>query len=446
MKIKDQFRFVLQNLKKNKVRTGMTILATAMGCAFLIVLASVGYGLQESIIKETLEQQIVTEIDIHGHLEKDGNYRSLTMEDIDYLESIDNVNAVTRKNQLRQFPTFSLDEYGSETTAVSAHFPSEVDAGLELDKGRLPEKPNEVVVGYHFLDYFVQDVKGEDIYDEASGEIKGEYLYQDNLIGQTLNMTVKRNLEVDGEEKAVPLTVVGILKKPTKDWIQDQNVYISGEVFTDVEAYTGAPGGELGVDGDQLDSATLNAFDEVKVYATNLEAVQVIVDELDDANYASYSVVSEMKQINMLFTIMKAGLILIGTIAILIASIGIYNTMTMAVTERAPDIGIMKAIGANPKTIKQIFLLESSYIGIVGAFIGTLVAYVVSSLVNIGLPIIIEFAFQEELPEQLQFSMIPVSLVLISVGICLLVTILSGLRPANRATKIDVLMAMRREI
>ena len=116
---------------------------------------------------------------------------------------------------------------------------------------------------------------------------------------------------------------------------------------------------------------------------------------------------------------------------------GIYNTMTMAVTERAPDIGIMKAIGANPKTIKQIFLLESSYIGIVGALIGTIVAYLVSFLVNLGLPLIIEFAFQEELPEQLQFSMIPVSLVLISVGICLLVTILSGLRPAKRATQID---------
>ncbi|WP_340002854.1 ABC transporter permease [Oceanobacillus sp. FSL K6-0127] len=446
MKIKDQFRFVLQNIKKNKVRTGMTILATAMGCAFLIVLASVGYGLQESIVKDTLEQQIVTEIDIYGHIEEDDNYRSLTMEDIDYLESIDNVNAVTRRNQLRQFPTFSLDDYQSETTAVAAHFPSEVDAGLELDEGRLPEKPNEVVVGYHFLDYFVQDVEDEDIYDEASGEIKEEYLYQADLIGQTLNMTVKKDLDVDGEEQTTPLTVVGILKKPTKEWVQDQNVYISGEVFAGVEAYTGTPGGELGVDGDELDSATVNAFDEVKVYATNLEAVQTIVDELDDSNYASYSVVSEMKQINMLFTIMKAGLILVGTIAILIASIGIYNTMTMAVTERAPDIGIMKAIGANPKTIKQIFLLESSYIGIVGALIGTIVAYLVSFLVNLGLPLIIEFAFQEELPEQLQFSMIPVSLVLISVGICLLVTILSGLRPAKRATQIDVLKAMRREI
>lgn len=446
MKIKDQFRFVRQNIKKNKVRTGMTILATAMGCTFLIVLASVGYGLQESIVKDTLEQQIVTEIDVYGHISEDGNYRPLTMEDIDVLESIDNVNAVTRRNELRQFPTFSLDEYKSETTTVAAHFPSEIASGMELDEGRLPEKPNEVAVGYHFLDYFVLDVEDENIYDETNGEIKEEYLYQADLIGKTLDMTVRKDEMTDDNEHSIPLTVVGILKEPTREWMQDQKVYISSDVFADVEAYTGTPGGELGVDVNALESTAADSFDNVKVYATNLEAVQAIVDELDDGNYASYSVVSEMKQINMLFTIMKTGLILVGTIAILIASIGIYNTMTMAVTERAPDIGIMKAIGAHPKTIKQIFLLESSYIGIIGALIGTVVAYVVSFLVNLGLPLIIEFAFKEELPEQLQFSMIPVSLVLIAVGICLLVTILSGLRPAKRATQIDVLKAMRREI
>ncbi len=64
--------------------------------------------------------------------------------------------------------------------------------------------------------------------------------------------------------------------------------------------------------------------------------------------------------------------------------------MTMAVTERAPDIGIMKAIGANPKTIKQIFLMESTFIGLAGALIGTAVAYLISFLVNVGVPMILE--------------------------------------------------------
>ncbi|MEN2768819.1 ABC transporter permease [Ornithinibacillus xuwenensis] len=443
MKLKDQYRFIRQNIKKNRARTFMTILATAMGCAFLIVLASVGYGLQQSIVKETMEQQIVTQIDVYGK-EKGNNYEALTMEDIEQLEKVENVKAVTRKNQLRQMPTYTIDNYIAGTMAVSTYFPSEVKAGLELSEGRLPENPNEVVVGYQFANELKLDTE-ENVYDEETGEVKEEFRYSGNLVGKTITMTVQKDMESD-EIREIPLTVVGILEEPTKEWMSDLNVYISQDVFEQVEAYTGTPGGEIGIDPDTLESNQVESFDEVQVYAENLEAVQGIVDELGDNNYATYSVVSEMKEINTLFTIAKAGLILVGTIALIIASIGIYNTMTMAVTERAPDIGIMKAIGANPKTIKKIFLLESSYIGIIGAIIGTIVAYLTSMLVNIGLPLILEMAFNDEMPEGLKFSAIPWSLVVIAVGICLVVTILSGMRPAKRATQIDVLKAMRREI
>ncbi|SES99502.1 acetoin utilization transport system permease protein [Oceanobacillus limi] len=445
MKWKDQFRFIRQNIKKNKVRTMMTILATAMGCAFLIVLASVGYGLQESVVKDTLEQQVVTEIDIYG-FEEEGEYRSLTMDDIDYLESIDGVKAVTRRNQVRQIPMYMLEEYKAEAMTYVTHFPSEVEAGLKLQDGRMPEKENEVIVGSHFRNYLSVNTDDENIYDEETGEVKEEYIYPDDLVGKTINMEVRQDLEGENGTHTISLTVVGVLQEPSREWMQDQNVYISESVYNEIEEFTGTPGGELGIDPGNLETDTTDTFDEVHVYAKNLEKVQGIADKLEENNYAIYSVVNEMEQINMLFTIAKAGLILVGTIAIVIASIGIYNTMTMAVTERAPDIGIMKAIGANPKTIKQIFVLESSYIGIIGAIIGTIVAYLISVLVNIGLPFIIEMAFEDELPEGLQFSAIPPSLVFIAVGICLFVTILSGMRPAKRATQIDVLKAMRREI
>ncbi|WP_010098259.1 ABC transporter permease [Ornithinibacillus scapharcae] len=438
MKLKDKLRFIRQNIKKNRARTFMTILATAMGCAFLIVLASVGYGLHQSFVKDTLEDQIVTEIEIYGK-EKDGEYLPLTIDDVEELEKIDRVKAVTRKNELRQIPTYTVDDYRGETLAVSVDYPSEIASGLELEKGRLPEKANEVLVGYHFTEYLFF-LTEENIYDQETGEVKEEYVYSDEIVGKEIVMTVKKDEEVS---ETIPLTIVGVMEKPTKDWEVDPSVYISGEVFRQVETFTGTPGGELGIETEQLHTET---FASVSVYAENLEAVEDIVEILKEDNYATYSVVSEMEQINVVFTIAKAGLILVGTIALIIASIGIYNTMTMAVTERAPDIGIMKAIGANPKTIKQIFLLESSYIGLMGAFIGTVVSYVTSALVNVGLPLIIETVFEEQLPEGLQFSAIPWSLVAISVVICLIVTILSGMRPAKRATQIDVLKAMRREV
>jgi acetoin utilization transport system permease protein len=313
----------------------------------------------------------------------------------------------------------------------------------------LPKSKDEIVVGYNFLlNFAAKDAPAEDMYDEQ-GKLKAEYRYTGKLLGETLELTVRQNKDGNLEEKKIPLTVVGIAKKPTKEWTEDRNVMISEETLKEIEAFTGTPKGYY-IDGNSHvpKDITVNSdsYDEVKVYAKNMEAVQGISDQLKKKKFGTYSVVNELKEVNTVFLIAKAGLIFIGTIAILIASIGIYNTMTMAVTERAPDIGIMKAIGATPKTIKRIFLLESSYIGLIGAIIGTIVSYGISFAVNFALPLIIKQAFGEEADLNVTFSEIPLILPIICVVICYGVTILSGLRPAQRATRVDVLRAMRREV
>ncbi|MRG87757.1 ABC transporter permease [Salinibacillus xinjiangensis] len=445
MTLKDQFRFVRQNMKKNKLRIFMTVLATAIGCTFLIVLASVGFGLHQSIVKETLADRVVTEISVHSAPDDEGNYSRPGEEDIRYLESLEGVKAVTRRQNLMQAPKFSFKDYETEQQATIAHMPSEVKAGFELSKGELPSEENEIIVGYHFQEQ-LRKKSAETESQQENQPNKAEH-YEGSLIGKSIDMTVKK--VIDGEEKTrtIPLIISGIGEAPSREWMKDQNIYISESILKQVESFTNTPKGMIDPEGQKHNlEKDFSGYDEVKVYTESLEDVKPVTDQIEREGYSTYSVLKEMDQINMIFTIMKAGLILIGTIAVLIASIGIYNTMTMAVTERAPDIGIMKAIGANPKTIKRIFLLESSYIGLIGAVVGTILAYVISAIVNFGLPLIIESAFQEQLPKSLKFSSIPLSLVLIAVGICLLVTIISGVRPAKRATKIDILKAMRREV
>ncbi|WP_102262988.1 ABC transporter permease [Mesobacillus jeotgali] len=448
MRLKDQFQFVRQNMKKNRSRLFMTILATAMSVAFLIVLASVGFGLHKSIVKETLERRIVTEIEVPGKEEPNNGFRQLTNDDISFFEGIEDVKAVTRRKNLQNYK-FEVEEHQTNAQAVVAHMPSETKAGLELSEGRLPKEETEVVVGYHFFqDLHPSKEITEDLYNEK-GQIKEEFRYKGELVGKKITMEVIKFEDGKEVKKPLEVTVVGIRKKPTKEWIYDNVVFVSEGVLKQVEEFTGTPRGMMKDPNNpdmELPTIPTDQYDQVKIYAKDMESVKDISAHLKDNNYPSYSVINELKDVNMMFTIVKAGLIFIGTIAIIIASIGIYNTMTMAVTERAPDIGIMKAIGANPKTIKKIFLLESSYIGLIGAAIGTLVAYAISFIVNFGLPLIIKQAFGEEPPEGLIFSHIPYTLPIISFIICYLVTILSGLRPAQRATKVDVLQAMRREV
>lgn len=191
MKLRDQFRFVKQNMKKNRTRVFMTILATAMGCAFLIVLASVGFGLQKSVVKEITEGGIVTQIDVYGQETGDENgYRQLEDKDVQAFEKLEDVKAVTTRKMLQQEGSYSIGNYQLTTQTVVADFPAEVKAGFKLEEGRLAKGKDEVVVGYHFpLNLALKGESKKDWFDEK-GQLKEEFRYKGELIGEKINLTV----------------------------------------------------------------------------------------------------------------------------------------------------------------------------------------------------------------------------------------------------------------
>jgi acetoin utilization transport system permease protein len=425
-------------MKKNHVRVLMTILAAAMGSCFLIVLASVGFGLHDSVVEDQLESSVITKIEIYGKNDTDQN--GFTSENIAELQQINGVKTVREIQHLGE-TSYHIDGYTNNMPeAIAVDFKKEKQAGLELESGRLPEAENEIVVSNDFAKQLVQDdVEEKDLYADE-GMIKSEYQYQENLLNKEIELQAFAAPEDTAEPKTTAETVkiVGIEAAPANEYAYRNSVKTTSALKRKLDDALQITA-NYAKQGNPL-------YNQVEVYASNAEAVDGILTSLEEKEYQAYSNLEELKNINVLFNVAKAGLIIVGTIAVLIASIGIYNTMTMAVTERAPDIGIMKAIGANPKTIKQIFLMESTFIGLAGALIGTAVAYIISFSVNSGVPIILEQIFEDEIPETLQLSSIPFLLVAISVSICLIVTILSGSRPAKQATNVDVLRALRREI
>ncbi|MWC30070.1 ABC transporter permease [Paenibacillus sp. MMS18-CY102] len=414
MKAKDRIRFVRQNMGKNKSRIAMTVLATAMGCTFLIMIASVAFGLQKSIVEDALHGRKVTQIEVAGRGAGDGN-RAITTEDINVLRKPDYVKAVTVRYGL--IGHWELKGgYSADGMIRVADMAEESKSGLPLSEGRLPQAPDEAVVGYHFA----SQLKTKD----------GQ-----PYTGTLVNTAVSATLTLPSPDGKSPdkteiheMKIVGVLEKPAREYMNDSSF------IADLSALQSA----------QLLSGLEPS--EVSVYATSANKVTKVSKALRAEQFLVYSVADELKQMDVVFLIMKIGLIFVGTIAVLIASIGIYNTMTMAVTERAPDIGIMKAIGAHPKTIRSVFLLESFGIGVFGAIIGTAVAYVLSTLVNIIVPPIVKASLDSNVPEGFVFSYIPWTLTALSILISAGVAILSGLRPAARATGIDVLRALRRDL
>lgn len=421
MQFNDQVDFIRQHLRKNKLRVFMTVLAATMGTAFLIVLASVGFGLHETIRGEVLNNRLVTEIEVHGG--------DIDEDKANEWRKQEHVKAVVQRRQVSLSQETELEGYQGFHYLTATSFEEEQKVEFALSKGRLPEREGEIVVGYHF---------GDSLHDASTLEQEEPATYKGELLGRQLTYFL---LGEDGErlEPGIPLTVVGIAKKPAKEWMADAGIYADESVIPSIEkVYREAAGTE---DNELFYQATA-------VYADDLEHVKTVSDRLREEGVAVYSIADELEQLDVFFLALKAGLVFVGTIAILISSIGIFNTMTMAVTERTREIGVMKAIGANPKLIQRLFLMESAWIGAVGTALAVVISYGVSIIANQVLPLIVSSALGEEDFAELGvvFSVIPWQLVVIASAISLLVAIVSGWRPARKATKIDVIDALRQEL
>lgn len=423
MQFKDQIDFIKQHMKRNKLRVATTILAATMGCAFLIVLASIGFGLQQTMTDELLNNQMVTEIQVHG---KEDSEEKVSDGEIQAMRDMEHVQAVINRSSPNAESIAKIGDRSGYVNPVLADFKEEQKAGLALSEGEMPKTKEEVLVGYHFAQVLLTE---DELENAEAGEEAGGFA--GSVIGQTFQLELAP-YEGEGEPAIWEFTVSGIKDEPGKDWVVDNSIFMDaswGPVFD----------AELGLE---------EGYGEILVYADDLQNVGGITEALKDDGYYVYSVTEELGSMNMFFTALKAGLIFVGTIAVLIASIGIFNTMTMAVTERTREIGVMKAIGAQPKLIQKLFLMESATIGIIGTGLAVIISYGISILSNWLIPIIILSSLGEE--DMGDFSIvistIPWQLVVIASAISIGVAMVSGWRPARKATQIDVIQALRQEL
>ena len=423
MRFKDQVDFVRQHVKRNRLRVFMTILATAMGCAFLIVLASIAFGLQTSMKKELLSDNAITEIEIYSEEQLDK----------EKIEAIPNINALVERAEIMVEGTakFTLNERSSTPYTQFVDFEQLAKTNEKLAQGTLPKHDNELVVGYHFAQTLLTKAQ-QQAQDDDDEQTKKDG-YHGNLLGKkvTFTYTIDKKTVLSKQ-----MTIVGITKKPSREWDIDERVMMPLSMLAPLKTNY-----EQVTDKKQQDFS----YATFRVYASDLEAVKGILETLKAMDLSVYSVTEQLEEINLLFTALKAGLIFIGTIAILIASIGIFNTMTMAVTERTREIGVMKAIGTNPKLVQKLFVMESAYIGILGTIIAVIISYVISFAANWLIPLALELVTGDKSYREVDliFSAIPLELVVIASLISIGVAIISGWRPARKATNIDVIDALR---
>ncbi|HEY1663801.1 MAG TPA: ABC transporter permease [Verrucomicrobiae bacterium] len=183
-------------------------------------------------------------------------------------------------------------------------------------------------------------------------------------------------------------------------------------------------------------------YDSVTIRSADVSRAQALTAQLRSDGFQVQSLEVFVEIANRIVTVIALMFSLIGSIALLVAAIGIANTMVMAIYERTREIGILKAMGASRREIRQMFMIEAGFIGMIGGTIGLLLGW----LFGLGLNPIIQIILKHrDLPIHGHFFVVTLTLALGAILFATLIGLVAGLLPAQRAAKLDPLEALRHE-
>lgn len=432
----DIVKMGLKNLWRRKLRTFLTILGVIIGTSSIITMLSLGFGMSESFknnISKMGSLNTITVMEDFGGNGPEGNLIAnkkkvyLNDEAISTISKIEGVELATGVMDLQvklnkgRYSTYATIR-GMDTKAMEA-FEFNAEEGRILKVG----DTNQLVWGAELKNYF---------YDEKSSG----YGMPPEINPLKDHITMEFNIrDADGKlkkmKKPIKLNTVGILKGG--DYEKDSCIFTSLEYVK-----------KLQKEQEKLDTAnknkpkSKNKYQQILVKVDDINKIADIQKQIKDMGYGAFSLNDILDSVKSTTNIMQAILGGIGAISLLVAAIGIANTMIMSIYERTREIGVMKVIGAQLKDIRRIFLFEAGMIGLSGGIFGIGLSYLLSVVLNIVGTNLNLFG---DMGEGAKLSIIPLWLVITALIFSTLVGLISGFYPARRAMKLSALEAIKTE-
>ncbi len=182
-------------------------------------------------------------------------------------------------------------------------------------------------------------------------------------------------------------------------------------------------------------------YSSLSVRVASPNQVQTVEDAIKKQGFGAFSLVDATRSMRQFFAVLDGFLAIFGSLALAVASIGIVNTLVMAILERRREIGIMKALGASDADVRGLFFAEAGAMGCVGGAVGVTLGWIIGRLINLGTNIYLQ---RLHFPPA-QIWSVPLWLILSAISFSIVVSLLSGLYPAARAARLDPVQALRYE-
>lgn len=424
------------NLWRRKLRTLLTVLGVMIGTTSIVVMVSLGIGLKAAVMEQYEAYGSMTEVEVYNY--SYGGDSDLVIND-SMIEEFKNIPHVTEVTPiLNMSAQLYQGKYAAwvQINGVSQEYMSKMTVG----EGELPSANSgqvELLIGNAVIQDFYQTSNYKYPYYED-----GEFADVD-LMGKTLFTQFQSTWSEDGQEQPAKknvFPVAGILAGGTETY----NQYSYG-VYVDIDAlkaylkkaYKGKviPGQPTGKNGKPLKELVYN---NVIVAVDETEYVSDVLTTIKDMGFQAYSQAEWIQQAEQQMLTIQAVLGGIGAVAMLVAAISIANTMMMSTYERTKEIGIMKVLGCSLGNIRGLFLTEAAFIGFIGGAVGLVLSFILSSVCNQILPEAMGYG-------DAKLSLIPWWLAVLAVVFAAVVGILAGFFPAQRATRLSPLAAIRNE-
>ena len=447
----------LSNLFKRKVRTLLTVAGVIIGTCAIVVMVSFGIGINESMntMMEGMGDLTIVQINNYNQTPE-----STPLDDdmIAKIEAIPHVVAVT--------PVYTLDwnavtinsgKYAYQGQIYGVNMKSLADFGYTVQEGSLPGddfEENMILFGWSALYNFYNTKKTSNnmifAQPDATGTIPDPYVdpMKDEL--ELVINEMQGNLDegtrttpASKKQKPIELKCIGVMGD---DW--SRNPPPGYAVFMDV-SFAKKLQEQYNKINDVDTTNTKSSYDNVSVKAESVEYVAEVEEAIQALGFAdTYSMESIRKPLEQQMSTIQMILGGLGAISLLVAALGITNTMIMSIYERTREIGVMKVLGCVVGNIRTMFLVEAGTIGFMGGILGLAFSYGISFAINsfaaagnsISLGGIVGVGVTGS-----NVSIIPVWLAFGALVFATMIGLISGFYPANRAVKISALTAIKQE-
>jgi putative ABC transport system permease protein len=453
MKAGDLGELALRNLREAVLRNSLTTLGVAVGVASLVAMVSLGVGLQELATKRLSNSGLFDTVLVTARRNIQGMRRPAATPlppkaeralDDDARKELEHLPNVVEVYPQIRFPT-EVRYNGSPYSTIVAGVPDSSRGNGSFDgiQGSFFSGPNadEAILQIEFA---------KDLSEQTASLIGKDlvvrYAEREALPPESAAAGAKGSNAADpgaGGFSIVPrekkLHIVGIVEtEPAAGF----GGFGSGRLLIPLEVASALRAAQV---NDLRDA--VRATNGKPVYASLTVRVKspALVEGIETAvknmGFGAFSLLDATRNLRLFFTIFDLLLAIFGSLALAVATLGIINTLVMAILERRREIGILKALGAADRDVKQLFFVEAGVMGLFGGALGVVFGWFIGRALTWGTNV---YLHRQNLPSAHVFS-VPWWLVLGAIAFAVIVSLIAGLYPASRAAKLNPVEALRYE-